>query len=149
MSQDQALPQPKHHGAENRRFPPRSACRQTIFLALLMYRESARKGLTLECRYDEEQGSLVPEQLVSGSRMIKRPDGSWPFRSSQARHDHARLAVFVRASHSSRLGAKARSRLAFAFEAPPFWTIIAVTRSGCVTANRKPTDAPMSERYSA
>ena len=34
------------------------------------------------------------------------------------RQDHARLAVFVRASHSSRLGAKARSRLAFAFEAP-------------------------------
>jgi uncharacterized protein len=25
----------------------------------------------------------------------------------------------------------------------------AVTRSGCMTANRKPTDAPMSERYSA
>src|SRR5215469_7064243 len=33
--------------------------------------------------------------------------------------------------------------------ASPFWTIIAVTRSGCMTANRKPTDAPMSERYSA
>src|SRR5215472_2203184 len=33
--------------------------------------------------------------------------------------------------------------------APPFWMIIAVTRSGCMTANRKPTDAPMSERYSA
>src|SRR5438046_2086316 len=33
--------------------------------------------------------------------------------------------------------------------APPFCMIIAVTRSGCMTANRKPTDAPMSERYSA
>src|SRR6516225_1568749 len=33
--------------------------------------------------------------------------------------------------------------------ASPFWTIIAVTRWGCMTANRKPTDEPMSERYSA
>ena len=41
-----------------------------------------------------------------------------PFSQAKARQDHARLAVFVRASHSSRLGAKARSRLAFAFEAP-------------------------------
>jgi hypothetical protein len=33
--------------------------------------------------------------------------------------------------------------------ASPFCTIIAVTCSGCMTANRKPTDEPMSERYSA